>query len=121
MTLTLKEVAEGKRVFNNVCAQCHAGGVTKTSPDLDLSTETLALAFPARDNIDGLIDYMQNPTTFDGEVEIYEYHPSTRSADIFPEMRNLTDDELYAVAGHILSQPKILGKRWGAGKTKYST
>ena len=121
VTLTLEQVALGKKLFNDTCAQCHAGGVTKTSPDLDLSTESLAGAIPDRANIVALVDYMKNPTTYDGEVEIYELHPSTRSADIFPEMRNLTDDELYAVAGHVLSQPKIIGKRWGAGKTRYST
>ena len=121
VTLSLEQVAVGKRIFNDTCAQCHAGGVTKTSPDLDLSTESLAGAIPARDNIVALVDYMKNPTTYDGEIEIYELHPSTRSADIFPEMRNLTDEELFAVAGHVLSQPKIIGRRWGGGKTKYST
>ncbi|MEM6503604.1 MAG: photosystem II cytochrome c-550 [Cyanobacteria bacterium P01_C01_bin.89] len=121
VTLSMEQVAIGKRVFNDTCAQCHAGGVTKTSPDLDLSPDSLAGAIPARDNIAGLVDYMKNPTTYDGEIEIYEFHPSTRSSDIYPEMRNLTDEELYAVAGHVLSQPKIIGPRWGGGKTKYST
>lgn len=121
VVLTMEQVALGKKLFNDTCAQCHAGGVTKTSPDLDLSTESLAGAIPTRDHIAGLVDYMKNPTSYDGEVEIYEMHPSTRSADIYPEMRNLTDDELYAIAGHVLSQPKVIGSRWGAGKTRYST
>lgn len=119
--LSLEQVALGKKLFNDTCSQCHAGGVTKTSPDLDLSPETLAGAVPTRDNIAGLVDYMKNPTTYDGETEIYEDHPSLRSADIFPEMRNLTDSDLVAIAGHILSQPKVVGSRWGAGKTRYST
>jgi photosystem II cytochrome c550 len=59
---------------------------------------------------------MYNPTTYDGELEISELHPSKKSADIYPEMRNLTDEELEAIAGHILLQPKILGKGWGGGK-----
>ncbi|MFG3819534.1 photosystem II cytochrome c-550 [Limnothrix redekei] len=121
VTLTLEQVALGKKLFNDTCAQCHAGGVTKTSPDLDLSPPSLAGAIPSRDHIAGLVDYMKNPTTYDGETEIYELHPSTRSSDIFPEMRNLTDEELEAIAGHILSQPKVIGSRWGAGKTRYST
>lgn len=117
--LSMKQVVRGKRLFNDTCAQCHAVGITKTNPDVDLTQGSLELATPARDNIEGLVDYMKNPTTYDGEFEIYELHPSTRSADIYPEMRNLTEDDLVAIAGHILSQQKILGPRWGGGKTKY--
>ena len=51
---------------------------------------------------------MKNPTTYDGFEEISELHPSIKSADIFAEMRNLSDDDLYAIAGHILLQPKIV-------------
>ncbi|MEM8602467.1 MAG: cytochrome c-550, partial [Cyanobacteria bacterium P01_H01_bin.121] len=45
--------------------------------------------------------------------------PSKKSADIYPKMRNLTDDDLVAIAGHILLQPKVQGSKWGAGKTRY--
>jgi photosystem II cytochrome c550 len=31
-------------------------------------------------------------------------------------MRNLTDEDLEAVAGHILIQPEIRGILWGGGK-----
>jgi len=117
--LSLKEVELGKRLFNDTCAQCHAGGVTKTNQNVGLDPETLALATPPRDNIEGLVDYMKNPTTYDGEVEIYELHPSLKSADIFKEMRNLTDEDLESIAGHILLQPKIIGKKWGGGKIYY--
>ncbi|MBV6626770.1 MAG: cytochrome c-550 [Rivularia sp. (in: Bacteria)] len=117
--LSLKEVKEGKRLFNYACAQCHAGGVTKTNQNVGLDPETLALATPARDNLEGLVDYMKNPTTYDGEVEISELHPSIKSADIFTEMRNLTDEDLEAIAGHILLQPKIVGQKWGGGKIYY--
>ncbi|MCV3214766.1 photosystem II cytochrome c-550 [Plectonema radiosum NIES-515] len=117
--LSLKQVKEGKRLFNFACAQCHAGGVTKTNQNVGLEPESLALATPKRDNIAGLIDYMKNPTTYDGEVEISEIHPSTKSADIFAQMRNLTDDDLKAIAGHILLQPKVVGQQWGGGKIYY--
>ncbi|MFB2935809.1 photosystem II cytochrome c-550 [Aerosakkonemataceae cyanobacterium BLCC-F154] len=117
VVLSLKQLQNGKRLFNYACAQCHVGGTTKTNPNVDLSLESLALAFPPRDNIEGLVDYMNNPTTYDGEIEISELHPSTKSADIFTEMRNLTDDDLVDIAGHILIQPRILGKQWGSGKT----
>jgi len=111
-----KEYQLGKRLFNDSCSQCHVGGVTKTNPDVSLGTEALANAYPARDNIQGLVDYMKNPTTYDGFVEISEFHPSLKSADIFPEMRNLTEDDLAAIASYILIQPKILNQQWGGGK-----
>jgi photosystem II cytochrome c550 len=119
VVLSLKQVKEGKRLFNNACAQCHAGGITKTNQNIGLAPEDLSLATPPRDNVEGLVDYMKNPTTYDGEEEIAEVHPSTKSADIFTEMRNLTDDDLKAIAGHILLQPKIVGQKWGGGKIYY--
>lgn len=117
--LSLKQVQEGKRLFNYACAQCHAGGITKTNQNVGLDPETLSLATPNRNNIEGLVDYMKNPTTYDGEEEIAEIHPSTKSADIYPAMRNLRDDDLEAIAGHILLQPKIVGDKWGGGKIYY--
>ena len=117
VVLTLKKIKKGKQLFINVCTQCHAGGVTKTNPNVELDEESLSLATPPRNNIEALVDYMKNPTTYDGEIEIDEMHPSMKSADIFPEMRNLTEDDLYAIAGHILLQHNVLGERWGGGKT----
>ncbi|MEH2378753.1 MAG: photosystem II cytochrome c-550 [Nostoc sp.] len=119
VVLKLKQIKEGKRLFNYACAQCHAGGVTKTNQNVGLESESLALATPNRNNIQGLVEYMKNPTTYDGEEEISEIHPSIKSADIFTEMRNLTDDDLVAVAGHILLQPKVIGDKWGGGKIYY--
>jgi len=117
--LSLKQIQEGKRLFNYACAQCHAGGVTKTNQNVGLDPEALALATPPRNNIEALVDYMKNPTTYDGEEEIAEFHPSTKSADIYAAMRNLTDDDLKAIAGHVLLQPKIVGEKWGGGKIYY--
>ncbi|MEH2358643.1 photosystem II cytochrome c-550 [Nostoc sp.] len=119
VVLNLKQIKQGKRLFNYACAQCHAGGVTKTNQNVGLESESLALATPNRNNIQGLVEYMKNPTTYDGEEEISEIHPSIKSADIFTEMRNLTDDDLVAVAGHILLQPKVVGDKWGGGKIYY--
>ncbi|MDZ8023501.1 MAG: photosystem II cytochrome c-550 [Nostoc sp. SerVER01] len=119
VVLSLKQVKEGKRLFQYACAQCHVGGVTKTNQNVGLEPEALALATPNRNNIEGLVDYMKNPTTYDGVEEISELHPSTKSADIFTEMRNLTDDDLVAIAGHILLQPKVVGNKWGGGKIYY--
>ncbi len=117
--LSLKQVKEGKRLFNFACAQCHAGGVTKTNQNVGLDPESLEGATPPRNNIKGLVDYLKNPTTYDGEEEISEIHPSIKSANIFPKMRNLTDQDLEAIAGHILLQPKVVGNKWGGGKIYY--
>lgn len=114
--LTIKEVKEGKRLFSFACADCHLGGVTKTNQNVGLDPETLALATPPRNNLEGIVDYLKNPTTYDGEIEISELHPSTKSADIFTEMRNLTDEQLKEIGGYILTQPKVAGKQWGGGK-----
>ena len=119
VVLSLKQVKEGKRLFNFACAQCHAGGVTKTNQNVGLDPEALAGALPKRNNIVGLVDYIKNPTTYDGETEISEIHPSIKSADIFPVMRNLTEEDLKAIAGHILLQPKVVGSKWGGGKIYY--
>ncbi len=116
IVLTVNEVKSGKRLFSSKCADCHLGGVTKTNQNVGLDPETLALATPPRNNIEGLIDYLHNPTTYDGEIEIAELHPSTKSADIFTEMRNTTEQQLKELAGYILTQPKVAGKQWGGGK-----
>jgi photosystem II cytochrome c550 len=119
VTLTPEQVKRGKRLFISTCSVCHTGGITKTNPNVGLDTEALSLATPQRNTIEGLVDYMKNPTTFDGLESIAEIHPSIKSADIFPKMRSLTEDDLYAIAGHILVQPKIVAEKWGGGKIYY--
>jgi len=116
-TLNLKQVNKGRKLFASTCAQCHAGGVTKTDFNVSLGPVDLSGATPARDNVVALVDYMHHPTTYDGETEIAELHPSMDSADIFTEMKNLSEDDMYNIAGHILMQPKIMGEQWGGGKT----
>lgn len=117
--LTPEQVKRGKRLFNSSCSTCHSGGITKTNPNVGLDSEALSNATPPRDNISGLIDYIKNPTTYDGLESIAEIHPSILSADIFPKMRSLTDDDMYAIAGHILLQPKVVAEKWGGGKIYY--
>jgi photosystem II cytochrome c550 len=116
-TLNLKQVNQGRKLFASTCAQCHASGVTKTDFNVSLGPVDLSGATPARDNVVALVDYMHHPTTYDGETEIAELHPSMDSADIFTEMKNLSEDDMYNIAGHILMQPKIMGEQWGGGKT----
>ena len=117
--LTPKQVKRGKRLFNATCGACHVGGVTKTNPNVGLDPEALSLATPRRDNIAGLVDYLKNPTTYDGLDSIAEVHPSIKSADIYPRMRSLTDEDLYSIAGHVMLQPKIVTEKWGGGKIYY--
>jgi len=119
IVLTPEQIKRGKRLFINTCSICHTGGITKTNPNVGLDPEALSLATPARNTIEGLVDYIKNPTSFDGLESIAEIHPSIRSADIFPKMRTLTEDDITAIAGHILSQPKILAEKWGGGKIYY--
>jgi len=117
--LTPEQVKRGKRLFNATCGACHLGGITKTNPNVGLDPEALSFATPRRDNVASLVDFMKNPTTYDGLDSIAEVHPSIRSADIYPRMRSLTDDDLYSIAGHIMLSPKILSEKWGGGKIYY--
>jgi photosystem II cytochrome c550 len=119
VVLTPEQVKRGKRLFNNACAVCHVGGLTKTNPNVGLDTESLSLATPPRDNVVNLVSYFKDPMTYDGLDPISEVHPSIKSADIFPKMRALTDEDLFAIAGHILLQPKVVNEKWGGGKIYY--
>jgi len=116
IVLTPEQVKRGKRLFNATCGACHVGGITKTNPNVGLEPEALSLATPRRDSVNALVDYLKNPTTYDGLESIAEVHPSIKSADIYPRMRSLTDEDLTAIAGHILLQPKIVAEKWGGGK-----
>ena len=119
VVITPEQVKRGKRLFNNACGTCRVGGLTKTNPNVGLDTESLSLATPARDNVTNLVAYFKDPMTYDGLDSISEIHPSIKSADIFPKMRSLTDEDLFAIAGHILLQPKVVNEKWGGGKIYY--
>ena len=114
--LTPEQVKRGKRLFNATCGACHSGGITRTNPNVGLDPEALSLATPRRDSIDGLVDFLKNPTSYDGQESIAEVHPSIKSADLYPRMRSVTDEDLTAISGHILLQPKIITEKWGGGK-----
>ena len=116
VTFSEQEIKTGRKLFNNSCGECHAGGITKTNQNVGLDPETLALATPARDNVAALVDYMKDPTSYDGEYSIADVHPSIRSSDIFVKMRDLDDEDLREMAGYILVAPKVQGVQWGGGK-----
>lgn len=116
VTFTEQEIKAGRKLFNTSCGECHAGGITKTNQNVGLDLETLALATPSRDNVEALVDYMKDPTSYDGEYSIADVHPSIRSSDIFVKMRDLDDEDLRLMAGFILTAPKVQGVQWGGGK-----
>jgi len=120
VVLSLEQITRGRRQFNYACGTCHVGGITKTNPTVGLDPETLAGALPPRDNIESLVAYLKEPMTYDGLTDISQVHPSKKSADIYPKMRSLTEEDLVAISGHILLQPRVVGDMWGAGKTRYS-
>lgn len=116
ITFSESEIKSGRKVFNTSCGTCHAGGITKTNQNVGLDPETLALATPPRDSVEALVDYMKDPTSYDGEMSISDLHPSLKSADVFVQMRNLSDEDLRRMAGYILVSPKVQGLQWGGGK-----
>ena len=116
VTFSEQDVKTGRKLFNSSCGECHAGGITKTNQNVGLDPETLALATPSRDNIAALVDYLKDPTSYDGEYSIADVHPSLRSSDVFVQMRNLDDEDLRLMAGYILVAPKVQGQQWGGGK-----
>jgi photosystem II cytochrome c550 len=118
--LSLEQITRGRRQFNYACGTCHVGGITKTNPTVGLDPDSLAGALPPRDNLDALVAYLKEPTTYDGLTDIYQVHPSKKSDDIFPKMRSMTEEDLAAISGYILLQPRVIGDMWGAGKTRFS-
>ena len=65
-TLTKEQVVRGKRLFIAACASCHVGGGTRTNQNVGLAIEELSGAQPNRATVEGLVDYLNNPTTYDG-------------------------------------------------------
>lgn len=112
IVLSNQQASLGAKLFRDTCAQCHIQGKTKTNPNVSLSKEALEGAEPLRDNIVGLVDYMKHPTSYDGEEDLTLLHMNTERTDLWPEMRNLTDDDLKAIAGHILVQINF-DPKWG--------
>ena len=46
----------------------HATGGTRTNQNVGLDLESLQGARPKRDSVEGLVDYLNTPTTYDGLV-----------------------------------------------------
>mmetsp|Transcript_80458 Transcript_80458/g.207090 ORF Transcript_80458/g.207090 Transcript_80458/m.207090 type:complete len:218 (+) Transcript_80458:41-694(+) len=119
INMTKEQLIRGKRLFNASCAICHVGGGNRTNQNVGLALEELAGALPARDTIDGIVDYLNNPTSYDGLKDVSEIHPSIRSADLFPKMRSMKQQDLYDISAFILYQNFTIPEKWGGGKQYY--
>ena len=112
ITLTNQEAQKGAKLFGANCAQCHIQGKTKTNPNVTLSGESLAYALPARDNLLGLMDYIKNPTSYDGEEDLSLLHMNTGVPELWSEIRNYTEEDIKDLAGYILIQVNA-DPKWG--------
>merc|ERR1712203_1151812 len=105
VNLTREELIRGKRLFNAACSTCHVGGGTRTNQNVGLGQEELNGAQPTRNTVEGLVDYLNSPTTYDGLKDISEVHPSIRAADLWPKMRSMKQKDLRHVRLHPLPEP----------------
>jgi len=118
-TLDKEQLVRGKRLFNQACAYCHVGGGTRTNQNVSLALEELNNALPPRNTVESLVDYMQQPTTYDGLNDISELHPSIKAADLWPMMRSMRTNDLYDISCYILYQTQNIPEKWGGGKIYY--
>merc|ERR1719461_1665010 len=119
VNLTKEEIIRGKRLFNAACAYCHVGGGTRTNQNVGLGFEELSGALPARSTVEGLLDYMDSPTTYDGLKDISDIHPSIKAADLWPKMRTMKQKDLYDISTYILYNCVTIPEKWGGGKQYY--
>ena len=112
VVLSSQEITQGQRLFNLECTQCHLQGKSKTNNNVSLSLEDMEGAEPPRTNILALVEFLKNPMTYDNQESEIEEHPNTSRPDIFPELKDFSDDDLFDISGYMLVAPK-LDDRWG--------
>jgi photosystem II cytochrome c550 len=117
--ITREQLVRGKRLFNAACAYCHVAGGTRTNQNVGLAMDELAGASPARDNLTELVKYLNEPLTYDGLKDISEIHPSIKSADLYPRMRSMKQNDLYDMSVYILYEGTVIPEKWGGGKIYY--
>jgi photosystem II cytochrome c550 len=61
-----EDLSVGKELFQAHCINCHVGGATLPDPTVSLALNTLAGATPPRDNINGIVNFLREPMTYDG-------------------------------------------------------
>mmetsp|Transcript_17342 Transcript_17342/g.39082 ORF Transcript_17342/g.39082 Transcript_17342/m.39082 type:complete len:221 (+) Transcript_17342:64-726(+) len=118
-SLNKEQLGRGKRLFNAACSTCHVGGGTRTNQNVGLDLESLQGARPRRDNVEGLVDYLNNPTTYDGLVDISEVHPSMKAAKVWPKMRFMKQQDLVDISSYIMYETQVITEKWGGGKIYY--
>merc|ERR1712174_123216 len=118
-TMTKEQLVRGKRLFLAACSQCHVGGGNRTNQNVGLALEELSGAVPPRGNIAGMTDFLNAPTSYDGLKDIAEVHPSIKSADLFPKMRSMKQQDLFDISAYILYQNFTIPEKWGGGKQYY--
>ena len=64
-----------------------------------------------------MVDYLKEPTSYDGEYDLLQLHPNVTRADIWNSMRNYNEEDLQNVSGYVLVQAQVRGEKWGGGKT----
>mmetsp|Transcript_67983 Transcript_67983/g.148080 ORF Transcript_67983/g.148080 Transcript_67983/m.148080 type:complete len:224 (-) Transcript_67983:73-744(-) len=119
MTMTKEQLVRGKRLFNAACANCHVGGGTRTNQNVGLALEELKGASPSRDNVESIVNFLNSPMTYDGLYDISEVHCSIKSADLFPKMRSMKQQDLTDMSAYILYQNATIPEKWGGGKQYY--
>eukprot|EP00444_Apocalathium_aciculiferum_P035445 CAMPEP_0183484166 /NCGR_PEP_ID=MMETSP0370-20130417/178784_1 /TAXON_ID=268820 /ORGANISM="Peridinium aciculiferum, Strain PAER-2" /LENGTH=224 /DNA_ID=CAMNT_0025677453 /DNA_START=112 /DNA_END=782 /DNA_ORIENTATION=+ len=93
-----------KRLFNNACAICHVGGGNRTNQNVGLGMEELQGGLPTRATVEGIVNFLNAPVTYDGLKDVSETHPSIKSADLFPKMRSMKQQDLVDISMYILYQ-----------------
>jgi photosystem II cytochrome c550 len=117
LTLSNNDLIRGKRLFNGYCASCHVGGQTNPNPDVSLNLVDLQGANPPRDNVMAMVDYLNNPTTYDGAESFLEFHPNTQLKSAYPKMQELSQDDLKIVSAYILVKANTT-PGWGGSKSE---
>ncbi|NJN57903.1 MAG: photosystem II cytochrome PsbV2 [Leptolyngbyaceae cyanobacterium SL_5_9] len=87
---SVKNLSEGKRLFEENCKNCHVGGTTLPDPLVSLSIEALRGATPPRDSINSLVAFLRQPMTYDGAEESFFCRQMPESWVSQSEIENLS-------------------------------
>ncbi|MCY7274301.1 MAG: photosystem II cytochrome PsbV2 [Phormidesmis sp. CAN_BIN44] len=93
-SFNLQELTAGKKLFEQNCLSCHVGGATLPDPSVPLSLKALQGATPSRDTINGLVAYLRQPMTYDGNEETFSCRKVSENW--------LSQAEVETVAGFVL-------------------